>query len=250
MGTDAERKKFDMLVKGVLGKTMNVYTAQPNTNQNFLKTYRIISVKTLGSIGTKVIFTVDDNESHGRTDLVKTCGRKAFENANAVGGKNRFLYSDKLNDLLEKHFCTRSKGGSVVPTADFASADLSSDLAAMTEGKKIVRLTESELVELVKKVLKEQSAPPMDDAQKKIIEKCFMENLDMNDLSKVPTCSALAFEMLKTKRLPTDMQKGMKCANEISAAVGDDPFTAFAKLTQVGQCLIGQSAKPPSPVKF
>jgi len=160
-----------------------------------------------------------------------------------------FLYNSQLANELAKKFCAVSKGGTPVPKRDYSMTN-QEPAQAMTEGKRVVRLTEADLIRLVKKVLIEQSNPPMGDEQKKAVEKCFMENLDMNDLSKVPTCSALAFEMLKTKRLPTDMQKGMKCANEISVAVGDDPFTAFAKLTQVGQCLIGQSVKPPSPVRF
>lgn len=154
--TDNARKKLEMAVRGMLGKTMNVYSAQPNTNQNFLKTYRIVSVKPLGTIGTKIILTVDDNESHGRTDLVKTCGKAAFENANAVGGKNRFVYSDKLKDLLEMNFCTRSKGGSVVPSADFAATDTTDDTTTMAEGKKVVRLTESDIKRIVENVLNEE----------------------------------------------------------------------------------------------
>lgn len=101
---------------------------------------------------------------------------------------------------------------------------------------KIVRLTESDLVRLVKKVLNEQN--PGGNIPNQDVLKCFSDNTKITDLAKIPTCVAIATEVMQTKKLPTDMQKGMKCANEMASAIGDDPFSAFAKLTSVAQCLI------------
>jgi hypothetical protein len=115
--------------------------------------------------------------------------------------------------------------------------------------KKIVRLTESDLVKLINRVLDEQTAQPMGDNVKKMVEDCFMQNVEFKDLVRVPTCSAIAMEILKTKKLPSDMSKGMKCANELASAIGDDPFTAFGKLTSIGSCLIDKATKG-SPVMY
>lgn len=232
-------------------------------------------IKNVNTSGEKIILVIslmDDVELKGKrlnredqlgltylcsyTKMQPLKGAFMIDSINTKTGKQfkpnwdgEFIYNSQLANDLAKKFCAVSKGGTPVPKRDYSMTN-QEPAQAMTESRRLVRLTEADLIRLVKKVLIEQSNPPMGEEQKKVVEKCFMENLDMNDLSKVPTCSALAFEMLKTKRLPTDMQKGMKCANEISVAVGDDPFTAFAKLTQVGQCLIGQSVKPPSPVRF
>jgi len=141
----------------IVGKTMNVYSASPNTNQNFIGTIRINNAAPLGSNGLKVRIGVTD-QNRKSDEIIKTCGKKAMESSNAVGGNNRFLYSDNFNSLLEGIFCTRSMSGSVVPSADFASnpqstSNTTADDAMMAEGKRVVRLTEADLVRLVKKVL-------------------------------------------------------------------------------------------------
>jgi hypothetical protein len=139
----------------IVGKTMNVYSASPNTNQNFIGTIRINNAAPLGSNGLKIRIGVTD-QNRKSDEIIKTCGKKVMESSNAVGGNNRFLYSDNFNGLLEGIFCTRSRSGSVVPSADFASntpANDASTASQMAEGKRVVRLTEADLVRLVKKVL-------------------------------------------------------------------------------------------------
>lgn len=109
---------------------------------------------------------------------------------------------------------------------------------------KVVRLTESDLVRLVKKVLKEQISGPGPDT---FVKECFMEHANIEDLSKIPTCSKIAMGIIKTKKLPTNMEEGIKCATEIVSTVGGDPFGAFGKLTQIGECIL---KKVNSPVKY
>lgn len=113
---------------------------------------------------------------------------------------------------------------------------------------KVVKLTESDLVRLIQKVLKEQ-VDPMEGNMKKLVEDCFMQNIDFKDMTKLPTCMAMSTEILKTKRLPTDTQKAMKCANEITQVVGEDPFTAFGKIASLGSCILEKAMKM-SPVKY
>jgi hypothetical protein len=110
---------------------------------------------------------------------------------------------------------------------------------------KIVRLTENDLMRLVKKVLEEQTNPKMETA----VKECFMKNLKMDDLKSVPSCTAIAMEILSSKKLPTDMEKGMNCVSEIVEVVGSDPFSAFNKVTSIGTCLLEKS-KTMSPVMY
>jgi hypothetical protein len=67
------------------------------------------------------------------------------------------MYNDNLYDGLAKKFCSVSKGGVLVPGADFASVGTEKG-EPMAEGKKVIRLTESDLVRLVKRVLEEQTS--------------------------------------------------------------------------------------------
>ena len=107
--------------------------------------------------------------------------------------------------------------------------------------KRIVRLTESDLVKLINRVIKEQVSGPQ---PQEVVKECFMQHINLKDLAKIPTCSAIAMEIMTTKKLPTDLGKGMKCANEMASAIGSDPFEAFSKLTQIGDCIL----KKPKPM--
>lgn len=109
--------------------------------------------------------------------------------------------------------------------------------AAMKEGKKVVKLTESELVQLINRVIKEQIAGP---DPKKIITECFMQHMNMSDLSKIPTCSEVAMEVFKSKKLPQDFEKGFRCATEIGKAIGADPYKAFEKLLAINDCIVNK----------
>lgn len=109
---------------------------------------------------------------------------------------------------------------------------------------KVVRLTESDLIRLVKKVLKEQIAGPGPDT---FVKECFMEHANIEDLSRIPTCSKIAMRIFKTKKLPTNIEEGIKCATEMVSNVGGDPYRAFGKLTQIGECIL---KKANSPVRY
>ena len=71
------------------------------------------------------------------------------------------IFSINLENELKK-FCTVSKGGAAVPKADFVSADVTVD-EPMTEGKRVIKLTESDLNKLVKRIIKEQTSANKND---------------------------------------------------------------------------------------
>lgn len=74
-----------------------------------------------------------------------------------MGNSTQTLYNKKFTDELKSNFCSTSRGGMSVGKADYASVDQSPSTMAESK-KKVVRLTEDDLVRLVKKVLNEQSS--------------------------------------------------------------------------------------------
>lgn len=77
--------------------------------------------------------------------------------------------------------------------------------------KKIVRLTEADLVRIVKRVIKEnQNDIPTE------ITSCASEVLSFDDLAKIPTCVELGTEVITSKKIPTDVKKLMACGGELS----------------------------------
>jgi hypothetical protein len=110
--------------------------------------------------------------------------------------------------------------------------------------KKIIRLTESDMVRLIKKVLQEQMQQKPED----MVIECFTENMTLRDATKIPTsCMTIGLKVITTKRLPnplTDGQKLWSCANDLAELVQKDPDYAFEKLTSVAQCIIKKASSP------
>ena len=77
--------------------------------------------------------------------------------------------------------------------------------------KKIVRLTEADLVRIVKRVIKENQ----NDIPTEIMG-CATEVLTLSDLAQIPTCVELGTEVITSKKIPTDFMKLMACGTELS----------------------------------
>ena len=158
-----------------VGKTANLYLDK--SNENFVGQLKINNVRpareTLknNEFGTTYAwdiigeFTEFGKKKPEQISLFFLCGKPPSTLIKAggpglyidrVGGKviQRQFYSANLENELSK-FCVVSKGGAIVPKADFVSADVTVN-EPMAEGKKIVRLTEADLVRLVKKVVSER----------------------------------------------------------------------------------------------
>jgi hypothetical protein len=98
----------------------------------------------------------------GMVNRLSKIPQKMFLMLNDANREIGAIYNDNLYDALVKKFCSVSRGGTTVPKADFATSDVESPESmtdqSMTEGKRVVRLTESDLVRLVKKVINEKSS--------------------------------------------------------------------------------------------
>lgn len=77
--------------------------------------------------------------------------------------------------------------------------------------KKVIRLTESDLAKLIKRVIKENQ----NDIPTEIME-CASEVLTLSDLSAIPTCQELAMEVITSKKIPTNIIKLISCGAELS----------------------------------
>ena len=77
--------------------------------------------------------------------------------------------------------------------------------------KRIVRLTEADLVRIVKRVIKENQ----NDIPTEIMS-CATEVLTLSDLTKIPTCLELGMKVITNKEIPTDFMKVMACGTELS----------------------------------
>ena len=149
------------------GKVANLYSDPEN--KQFTGQLKIDSVSpTKGSsdkgnwLGNAILdiegMIKDPISKNVRRKLTFVCGTLPFPDTKNlkpglyIGPKQ--IFSINLENELKK-FCTVSKGGAAVPKADFVSADVTVD-EPMTEGKRVIRLTESDLVRLVKKVVSER----------------------------------------------------------------------------------------------
>lgn len=113
--------------------------------------------------------------------------------------------------------------------------------------KKVVRLTESDLNRIVKKVLREQTQPQTPD---KAVMDCFMSVMSLKDMTKIPqSCMKVGIKVM-TEKTPPDFVTGMACATELSKVIAKDPMYAMGKLMEVGQCLMGKAAGGQSPVMY
>ena len=77
--------------------------------------------------------------------------------------------------------------------------------------KKIVKLTESDLARIIKRVIKENQ----NDIPSQIME-CASEVLTLSDLAQIPTCLELGMGVMTSKKIPTDLMKLMACGTELS----------------------------------
>jgi hypothetical protein len=77
--------------------------------------------------------------------------------------------------------------------------------------KKIVKLTESDLARIIKRVIKENQ----NDIPSQIME-CASEVLTLSELAQIPTCLELGMGVMTSKKIPTDFVKLMTCGTELS----------------------------------
>ena len=156
------------------GKVANLYSDPEN--KQFTGQLKIDSVSpTKGSsdkgnwLGNAILdidgMIKDPISKNVRRKLTFVCGTLPFPDTKNlkpglyIGPKQ--IFSINLENELKK-FCTVSKGGAAVPKADFVSADVTVD-EPMTEGKRVIKLTESDLIKLVKRVIKEQTSANKND---------------------------------------------------------------------------------------
>ena len=150
------------------------------------------------------------------------------------------MFNDNLYDGLAKKFCSESRGGTTVPKADFASVSGEVN-APMTEGRKVVRLTESDLVRLVKKVIKEQKM------EKRPHDKMVFDCLTKDGFKPVNTGGKYALFLEKPKG-------GMKL--QVTSQENPTKFvmslinTKVNKATGFGQIVIGTTTNCDDIVEF
>lgn len=131
-----------------IGKTVNLY--KDPQNKEFL-TRLVIKSMSLGM----------DNDPMFKTngpDLYYKCQGQYLYYVHY--GTSKRTYSTNFVNDLNKTFCAKNKSGVNVPKADYVSAGAAKP-TGMAEGKKVIRLTESDLLRLVKKVLKEAAPEPV-----------------------------------------------------------------------------------------
>lgn len=78
--------------------------------------------------------------------------------------------------------------------------------------KKVIRLTESDLIRIVKRVINEQNE---NDIPSEIMG-CANKVLTISDLTNIPTCLKLGLDVMTNKKIPTDFTKIMACGSELS----------------------------------
>ena len=162
--------KEQSLMSTFNNKKVNLYSDPEN--KNFIGQATIMSVDPINSKDKRnwlgnAVFEIQIRQkdpANGREAQVKLnflCGTLPFpDTKNKKAGLyfdngNRQVYSYNFEEALKK-FCTVSKGGAAVPKADFVSTNATPD-QVMGEGKKVVRLSESDLIKIVKRVIKEQT---------------------------------------------------------------------------------------------
>jgi len=103
--------------------------------------------------------------------------------------------------------------------------------------KKTIRLTETELIEVIKKVLHEQLQPD----RTAITKQCFMETFNITDINKIPNeCVTIASLLMKDKRAlpnpfdPNEVKLSIKCASGLAKK----PEFVAEKMKLILDCLI------------
>lgn len=152
----------------LVGKTVNWYKDANNTMQVASGVIKAITPKKMDYInGYEIVVTSKEigkkTSEHlrlffhcmGTVGKLAGAPKKVFLVLGQFDQEIGIVFNDNLFDALVKKFCSVSKGGTVVPKADFASVGTETG-EPMAEGKKVVRLTESELVQLVKRIISEK----------------------------------------------------------------------------------------------
>lgn len=132
------------LSSDLMNKTVNFY--RDNANKSFRFQARItgISKDKMGNVIIKN--SISPNEGF----------RFNCETGVFYAGTDE-VYNTVLSIKLDKMYCAKSSGGARVPKADFASNAQPSQGQTMAEGKRIRRITESDMIRLVDMVLNEQN---------------------------------------------------------------------------------------------
>ena len=107
--------------------------------------------------------------------------------------------------------------------------------------KKIIRLTESDLARIVKRVLMENETDPMAD-----FNKCFKSS--GLDIETMPECNKLIGVLTnpETKEYPDPTA----CLTEVSIKIINvNPFTVPLKINEISSCLINTYNKSQNPTK-
>ena len=151
-----------------IGKTVNWYKDANNTIQAASGVIKAITPKKMDYInGYEIVVTSKEigkkTSEHlklffhcmGTVGKLAGAPKKVFLVLGQFDREIGIVFNDNLFDALVKKFCSVSKGGTVVPKADFASVGTETG-EPMAEGKKVIRLTESDLVQLVKRIISEK----------------------------------------------------------------------------------------------
>ena len=110
--------------------------------------------------------------------------------------------------------------------------------------KKRVRLSENQLVQLIKKVLKEEIGVTETPTPEKVTT-CIMKNMDVKDLDGIPTCVKIVTKVFTSKETPNPfdpeyIRDGMLCAKEFAEKIPNtNPIDVANKLMNTADCILG-----------
>jgi len=104
---------------------------------------------------------------------------------------------------------------------------------------KVIRLTESDLVKIIKRVLNEDMMGGGVDP--KIME-CLSPVIDPKKMSQIPTCMKIFNDMFKTQTPPNPFDPSMvKCSTEMIKLIPEgNPFEMVSKIMEVATCIMGK----------
>lgn len=134
------------------GETANLYSDPEN--RNFIRQIRFDSI-TVEDNGT-----IEIKASGESIPLRYHCNNPTviygynFKDVSKKPKENFEFYSNKLTPKLQRDFCTKNSTGVSIPKATYTSAK--TQTTNLAENKKPIRLTEADLVNLVKRVMEEQ----------------------------------------------------------------------------------------------
>lgn len=166
-----------LLREQMVGKTVNFYSNKSETTLS--GQYKILNIKTQGD--QNVYLTISSALPNSKS--IEFGGLKKYydntintftENADkfevsikcfdlSPGFKdphdNKKIYNSKLEEDVRRNYCTKNKSGVTVPKSDYTMTSNSND-QSLAEGKRVIQLTESELIKLIKRIIKEEEESP------------------------------------------------------------------------------------------